>query len=463
MCSGDCKEEETSATTRYPWRYKANLGNNDSLPVGMGLGPMVLCPSRLPHPASALRPHKVTAGGGGAIGGRGGKEKKRNQRKERQMMQGQAPDQEACQRLGSAAQAGDLALVQELLARGVDPNGPGLEERDSPLYRAVWGGERECISCLLGAGASVNGVGIDSTGCGTALHSTCRWGRNDVLQLLLHHGAALNARNNLGDTALMHAVIFHKSECAMSLLKAGADVSLRNHEGLTALHYACAEGLVEVTERLLQLGADPCIVVDACVAGTDDVAGCCQAWWRDEPEAYHDVPRSRRKACIAALGRSSKRAALWKGRSLPIMLLARYQKGEDVIAGAADDAEAAKLRELVLWLLRQTEAEGRPVFRLIVRFLGEDGSFTGAWPCTDDEDTASSQSGHGLGYEASHDSDPSVAECQVACTSGDTQAVGTVQESWSSGHSSRAGKRKYQEDHRDSVRGDQATGKAGAT
>ena len=92
-----------------------------------------------------------------------------------------------------------------------------------------------------------------------------RWQRA-MLVLLLHEdpkisnvdaGAAIEAKDGNGRTALMNASSGPFSETVELLLKKGASVNVQGTlEGFTPLMTAAAEGLVDVVRLLLTYGAD---------------------------------------------------------------------------------------------------------------------------------------------------------------------------------------------------------------
>ena len=71
-----------------------------------------------------------------------------------------------------------------------------------------------------------------------------------VIRFLLAHGAAIEATNFTGFTALHHAAEYGSVEATRVLLAAGADPKHTNLEGVTPLARARQEGFVEVAALL---------------------------------------------------------------------------------------------------------------------------------------------------------------------------------------------------------------------
>ena len=72
----------------------------------------------------------------------------------------------------------------------------------------------------------------------------------------IRNGANVNARNNIGSTALIYAAYEGHTETARVLLQNGADVNARDNSGETALMEAAWKGHKETARLLLQSGAN---------------------------------------------------------------------------------------------------------------------------------------------------------------------------------------------------------------
>ena len=116
-----------------------------------------------------------------------------------------------------AVQASDTITLNQLLARGFDPNTLEPERYDTALILAVRNKAQKVITFLL-ATPEVN----------------------------------LDARSKNGDTALMIAAFNANVPLAAKLIEQGAEI---NRPGWTALHYAAAAGCDAIVKNLLENAA----------------------------------------------------------------------------------------------------------------------------------------------------------------------------------------------------------------
>ena len=160
---------------------------------------------------------------------------------------GQEPPGE---RYYQAIRTNDLPALRSLVRHS------GVETRGSlgqtPLMVAVAFGSTEAVELLLAAGADPNAA--TSSGA-TALH----WARGDAAKtrLLIEHGAAVNARSQIGRTPLMVATASTGGAEAVRLLLAkGAEVDAADNTGATPLSEAITADQTETAMLLLERGAN---------------------------------------------------------------------------------------------------------------------------------------------------------------------------------------------------------------
>jgi len=142
-----------------------------------------------------------------------------------------------------AAENGDLASVDRLLANGADPNGPNDDE-ETPLFLASCHGHTDIVRSLLVHGANVNFA--TESELYTALMIACAQGHNEVVRELLAAGADVNATDDYDATALTRAAGYGYGAIVQMLLTAGADANLGEERAMTALELAEGSGHNEV-------------------------------------------------------------------------------------------------------------------------------------------------------------------------------------------------------------------------
>ena len=106
---------------------------------------------------------------------------------------------------------------------------------------------------------NVNSCGFDGY---AALHYSCANDHRDIAELLLLHGADIDARSSfLESTPLMYACENGSFSTTELLLERGAFVHAKDTNGDTALHLACKYGndasRRQIVKELLENGADP--------------------------------------------------------------------------------------------------------------------------------------------------------------------------------------------------------------
>ena len=97
----------------------------------------------------------------------------------------------------SAAAAGNIKVVKQNLAKGVDINAKDSVFGSTALSSAALFGHTKIIALLLEAGADVN---VKNRAGGTPLHNAAFLGQYEAAKLLLENGADVNIRNGDGGT-----------------------------------------------------------------------------------------------------------------------------------------------------------------------------------------------------------------------------------------------------------------------
>jgi ankyrin repeat protein len=156
-------------------------------------------------------------------------------------------------RLIDAVVLGDIAKVDNLLARGADVN---AREEVSPgrtaLIIAAGEDDGEIAAALLKQGADVNAMSGDGS---SALMYAAMEGNADIVKMLLAQGAEVNASDNLGQTALIKASADGHETIVEILAAGGADINLKDKIGISAVMKSMINGHSEITGILMKRGA----------------------------------------------------------------------------------------------------------------------------------------------------------------------------------------------------------------
>jgi hypothetical protein len=165
--------------------------------------------------------------------------------------------------LTRAVALGDVARASRLLAAGAKVNTPD-RYGETALMVAALREDLTAVRQLLAAGAAVNAqdanglTALFSAGNvdiakvliehGADVNATSRQGIRPlmeaaryslpVVQLLIANGAAVNARDEGGQTALVGAILKWRPDIVRALVSAGADVKAKDNEGSTPLSLA---------------------------------------------------------------------------------------------------------------------------------------------------------------------------------------------------------------------------------
>jgi ankyrin repeat protein len=154
-----------------------------------------------------------------------------------------------------ASQGGYLQEVRNLLAQGVDINERGGNNQTSPLYEAAYAHREEVVKLLLTHGADASAKDNRQL---TTMHYLIMFNRMEMLFIFLEHGVEVSPRDRHGFTPLHCAVESRDNSMAqvLLLLENGADVNAKATSGITPLHEAARRGFREVVRLLVHKKAD---------------------------------------------------------------------------------------------------------------------------------------------------------------------------------------------------------------
>lgn len=155
------------------------------------------------------------------------------------------------QKLLQAATRGQVDVVQELLAQGVDAmfvdDGGG-----SALHKAVAHGQSSVVGCLLRAKGKELLRQKTIGRCDTPLHQAASLGHATIMKQLLAYSPNIEDQQKEGKTALFVAVEWAREEAVEVLLDRGAQTFTQRDLRGTTLHAAVRSNEIKVVKRLLK-------------------------------------------------------------------------------------------------------------------------------------------------------------------------------------------------------------------
>jgi serine/threonine-protein phosphatase 6 regulatory ankyrin repeat subunit B len=153
-----------------------------------------------------------------------------------------------------AALAGGYFQLAQLLSH----NGSSVEPRDfnmwSPLHWAAHYGDLEVMQVLLDCRADIDSrTNIDRTPLHEAVGKSSRANGPTVICFMLDHGANVNARMQ-GTTPLHLASKYGRLDVVRLLIEHGTEVEAKDSRDQMPLQLTSAEGQDEVVDLLLEYG-----------------------------------------------------------------------------------------------------------------------------------------------------------------------------------------------------------------
>ena len=231
-----------------------------------------------------------------------------------------------------ACQRGNTDVINILLNAGADPN-IADEKGAACIHHAVGGGcRKEVLLRLISRGADVNATTKINR---TALKIACLNRNEDAINVLLNAGADSNIADADGDTCLHTALgniciadpttaayegytCLHHGGCSTENLQVmidhGADVNALNNQNATALMIACHKRNTDAINVLLNAGADPNIA--------DDKGATC---------IHHAVSESCSKDVLETIINQGEDANVTSKNNVTASMTACLNRNEDAI------------------------------------------------------------------------------------------------------------------------------------
>jgi ankyrin repeat protein len=165
-----------------------------------------------------------------------------------------------------AASSGHAGVVKRLLEAGAKPETQQVNlfylrnmrqhQGDAAIHEAAKAGHGDVVKLLLEAGARPQNLSSDS---GTVLDAAASSGKRDVVKTVLSAKARLGTKATVAVSALINAVGSGNQQTVRELLGAGADVNARTRRGDSALAEAVAKEDTAMVQLLLEWGAKPAV------------------------------------------------------------------------------------------------------------------------------------------------------------------------------------------------------------
>ncbi len=164
-------------------------------------------------------------------------------------------EQPTTQRFIEAAKSGNFAEVEKMLKAGFDINSQN-QNGHTALLRTAGDGPTEMVRLLIDRGAEVNPGRDDAKRSGTPLIWAAQGDKPETAELLIERGAKIEeSASSYGLTAFGEAAKYGRVQVMKVLIKHHADVNANGNNGVTPLMYAAQNRDVEAVRFLLANGA----------------------------------------------------------------------------------------------------------------------------------------------------------------------------------------------------------------
>lgn len=146
-----------------------------------------------------------------------------------------------------------MLVLVGLLSALVAFTASGETMSETPLHAAAAAGDAATVEKLLSAGAAIDAR--DGSGA-TALLAATHANKIETAKVLIDAGADVNAKDNIEDSPYLYAGARGHLEILKMTLSHGADLKSVNRYGGTALIPASERGHVETVRTLIEAGVD---------------------------------------------------------------------------------------------------------------------------------------------------------------------------------------------------------------
>lgn len=202
-----------------------------------------------------------------------------------------------CTALYNAAEKSSAEMTELLLSAGASIDVPGCRIR-TPLMWAIVNDNIEAAGVLISAGANVNFKGHKDV-CSLFVAKSSR-----AVDLLIHNGAKVDSVDELGSSALHHAVITEKNNGVLiSLLRGGCNPEATNILGDTAVESGEGSSAAANLERFVAIfkagGVSALASCDACGEYPAKACSGCKQVYYCGVKCQRECWRGHKVACKA--------------------------------------------------------------------------------------------------------------------------------------------------------------------